>query len=353
MFKRGGVWWTCIRYKGKKIQKSLETPDKKLAQAIEAKIRIEIVEGKYFEKSTEQKKTFKDLMEKFMDEHAPTVSNSMQESYECSLKPLFSFFGNLHLTSITADKISDYKVKRRNEGVSPATINRELAMLSKSLNCAVQDWRWLKEAPRIKRTKLNNERKRWLKSDEEKRLKPVCLSLGYDWLKDIVVFDINTGLRMGELISLEWPEVNLFSKTIFVKETKNKESRTVPLNHEAVEILIRKSRVRSIKTKLVFPNPALSKWDKSNLGKRLRRILLKAGIEDFRFHDLRHTFGSRLAQAGVDINTIARLMGHKDLKMTQRYIHHTVDSLRVGVDKLTNSDYNLTTVGEKWVDRNG
>ena len=347
MFKRSGVWWTCIRHEGKKIQRSLETSDKKLAQVIEAKVRVDLKEDKFFEKSTGQKKTFKDLMKKFMDEHAPTVSDSMQDSYGCSLKPLSLFFGNLNLTSITSDKISDYKVKRRHEGVKPATINRELAMLSKALNCAIQDWRWLKEAPRIKRAKLNNERKRWLKRDEEKRLKSACLNLGYDWLKDIVVFDINTGLRMGELISLEWPEVNLFRKTIFVKETKNKESRTVPLNHEAMEILIRKSSVRSIKTKLVFPNPALSKWEKSNLGKRLRTVLLKAGIEDFRFHDLRHTFGSRLAQAGVDINTIARLIGHKDLKMTQRYIHHTVDSLRVGVDKLTNSDYNLTTVGKK------
>ena len=353
MFKRSGVWWTCIRYKGRKIQRSLETSDKRLAKAIEAKVRTEIIEGKYFEKSTGQKKTFKDLMKKFMDEHAPTVSDSMQESYGCSLKPLSSFFGNLNLASIMVDKISDYKVKRRNEGVSPATINIELAMLSKALNCAVQDWRWLKEAPRIKREKLNNERKRWLKSDEEKRLKSVCLDLGHDWLKDIVVFDINTGLRMGELISLEWPEVNLFRKTIFVKETKNKESRTVPLNQQAFEILMRKSKVRNIHSKLVFPDLAFGKWDKSNLGKRLRKVLSKAGIEDFRFHDLRHTFGSRLAQAGVDINTIARLMGHKDLKMTQRYIHHTVDSLRVGVDKLTNSDYNLTTVGEKWVDRNG
>ena len=113
-----------------------------------------------------------------------------------------------------------------------------------------------------------------------------------------------------------------------------------------MDILIRKSKIRNLEINLVFPNFALKKWDKSNLGKIFRRVLDKAEIENFRSHDLRHTLGSRLTQAGVDINTIARLMGHKDLKMTQRYIHHTVDSLRVGVDKLTNSDYNLTTVGQ-------
>lgn len=112
-------------------------------------------------------------------------------------------------------------------------------------------------------------------------------------------------------------------------------------------ILIRKSKARKLKTKLVFPNAALKKWDKSNLGKTFRRVLDKAKIEYFRFHDLCHTFGSRLAQAGLDINTIARLMGHKDLKMTQRYIHHTVDSLRIGVNLLDGSGHNSVTIGEK------
>ncbi|MCF6153930.1 MAG: hypothetical protein E3K36_01495 [Candidatus Brocadia sp.] len=93
MFKRGGVWWTCIRYRGKKIQRSLETTDKKLAQSIEAKVRTEIIEGKYFEKSIGDSKTFRDMMEKFMREHAPNVSNSMQISYASSLKHLNPYFG--------------------------------------------------------------------------------------------------------------------------------------------------------------------------------------------------------------------------------------------------------------------
>jgi integrase len=167
-------------------------------------------------------------------------------------------------------------------------------------------------------------------------------------LKDVILLDINTGLRLGELLALEWPEVNLFQKTIFIKETKNKDSRTVPLNEAAMAILISKSKIRNIASKLVFPNPAGNIWDQCNLGKVFRNALKKARIEDFRFHDLRHTFGSRLAQAGVDINTIARLLGHRDLKMTQRYIHHTVDSLRKGVEKL-NSDYILTTLSKKGV----
>ena len=88
MFKRSGVWWACIRHNGRKIQKSLETSDKKLAKAIEAKIRTAIVEGKYYEKPIGSDKTFAQLMDKFMKEHAPKVSDSMQRSYSSYLKHL-------------------------------------------------------------------------------------------------------------------------------------------------------------------------------------------------------------------------------------------------------------------------
>ncbi len=131
MFKRSGVWWACIRHNGRKIQKSLETSDKKLAKAIEAKIITDIVEGKYYEKPIGNDKTFSQLVAKFMREYAPKKSVNMQKSYTASSKHLIPFFGDIHLLAITSRKISKYKVLRYEEGVSPATINRETAMLSK------------------------------------------------------------------------------------------------------------------------------------------------------------------------------------------------------------------------------
>ncbi len=116
MFKRSGVWWTCIRHNGRKIQKSLETSDRKLAQAIEAKIRTEIVEGTYFEKLAGHSKTFSKLIERFMKEHAPKVSNNMQTSYKTSLNHLIPFFGESSLLSISPKMISRYKVLRNVEG---------------------------------------------------------------------------------------------------------------------------------------------------------------------------------------------------------------------------------------------
>ena len=348
MFKRSGVWWTCIRHNGRKIQKSLETSDKKLAKAIEAKIRTEIVEGKYYEKHIGHNKTFKQLMERFMKEHAPKVSGSMRNSYTSSLKHLIPFFGESTLLSITRKKISKYKVLRKDEGARPATINRELAMLSKAFTLALEDWEWIngndKPFSKMSYEKENNERDRWLTEDEEKRL----LGNSPRWLREIISFALNTGLRQDELLSLEWNRANLFRKTILIKKTKNGKPKTVPLNRNAMDVIERKSdeKVRMLKNDFVFLSSHGTKIDRHNLRRAFNNAVRKAEIEDFKFHDLRHCFCTKLAQRGVDINKIAKLAGHEDIRMTQRYSHHCPDSLRDGVEALE-VDYNLTTIEEK------
>ncbi len=193
MFKRSGIWWVCIRQNGRKVQKSLHTTDRKLAKSIEAKIRTEIVEGKYYEKPIGDHKTFLQLVDKFMKEYAPKKSVSMQNSYAASIKHLVPFFGDLHVSSITRKHISRYKVLRRDEGAKPATINRELAMLSKAFTLAVDEWEWLTNKPflKITREKENNEKGKYLTADEGKTLLENCP----EWLKDLVVFALNTGLR--------------------------------------------------------------------------------------------------------------------------------------------------------------
>ena len=344
MYKRADVWWTCIRHNGIKIQKSLETSDRKLAQAIEAKIRTEIVEGKYYEKLAGNNKTFMDMMDKFMKEHAPKVSNKTQTSYTTSLNHLIPFFGESSLLSISPKMISRYKVLRKDEGAKPASVNLELAMLSKAFSLAVREWEWLRDNPvlRVQKDKENNERDRWLSKDEETIILDNCP----EWLRDILVFDLNTGLRQDELLSLEWSRVNLLRKTILITNTKNDKPKTVPLNKIALDVINRRSKVRSIKNNFVFFNRNGKKISVNNLRISFNNVMRKAGIKDFRFHDLRHTFATRLAQAGVDLYKISKLLGHKDIKMTQRYAHHCPDSLRDGVEILE-VDYNLTTIGKK------
>lgn len=343
MYWRKGVWWTSITYKGKRSRKSLDTGDKKLAQMIEAKIRTEIVEGKYFEKPVGDNKTFTDIMEKLMKEHAPKVSVNTQKSYSASLKHLVSYFGNSKLLGISPKTVYGYKSLRYSEGVKPATINRELAMLSKAFNLAVKEWEWIKENPlsKVPKEKENNERDRWLTDNDEKRL----LENSPQWLRDIIVFDLHTGLRKGELLSLQWNRVDIFRKTIIIQESKNGKPRTIPLNQIALDILMEKSKIRNIKHNLVFTSSVGTKIDSDNLGRAIESVLEKVDIQDFHFHDLRHTFATRLAQRGIDIYKISKLLGHKDIRMTQRYAHHCPESLRDGVQVLE-FGHNLVTVGE-------
>lgn len=341
MFKRGGVWWASITYKGKRNRKSLETIDKKLALVIEAKIRTEIAEGKYLEKPIDDSKTFPGMMEKFMREHAPKVSINTQCSYSASKKHLSIHFGDSKLSAITPKMIYDYKVLRYSEAAKPATINRELAMLSKAFNLAVKEWEWIRDNPvsKVPKEKENNERDRWLSEDEEKRL----LENSPQWLKDIIVFDLHTGLRQGELLSLQWGRVNLFRKTIIIQVSKNGKPRTIPLNQIALDILVEKSKVRNIKHDLVFTSSVGTKIDCDNLRRTFESVLKKADIQNFHFHDLRHTFATWLAQRGVDIYKISKLLGHKDIRMTQRYSHHSPESLRDGIQVLE-FGHNLVTV---------
>ena len=343
MYKRGGIWWTCISHNGRKIQKSLGTSNKKLAQAVEAKIRTELVEGVYFEKLVGRKKMFKDMMDKFMVEHAPKVSRNMQISYASSLTHLNPFFCESNLLSISPKMVSRYKVLRNSEGAAPASINRELSMLSVAFNVAIKEWEWLKENPvsRVSNEKENNARDRWLTEEEEKCL----LENSPGWLGEIIIFSLNTGLRLGELISLEWSRVDIDKKTIFIDKTKNGDRKTIPLNKNALKVINSLSKVRNIKNDYVFLNRRSGKINPVSLSVAFRRSLEKAKITNFRFHDLRHCFATRMAQKGIDLYMISKLLGHKNIKMTQRYAHHCPESLRSGVDAL-DSDYISTTVGK-------
>jgi integrase len=221
-------------------------------------------------------------------------------------------------------------------------------MVSKAFTLALEDWEWIngndKPFSKMSYEKENNGRDRWLSDDEEKSL----LENSPGWLREIIRFALNTGLRQDELLSLEWNRVNLFRKTILIRNTKNGKPKTVPLNRNATGVIERKSeeKVRILKNDFVFASSRGTKIERHNLRRAFNNAVRKAEIEDFRFHDLRHCFCTKLAQRGVDIYKIAKLAGHEDIRMTQRYSHHCPDSLRDGVEILE-VDYNMTTMGEK------
>ena len=211
-------------------------------------------------------------------------------------------------------------------------MNRELSLMKHAFNLALKEWDWVKENPccRVKMERENNERERVLGYDEEERLLEACPQ----WLSEIIIFALDTGAREGEILTLNVKSIDPFRRVATILQSKTGQYKTIPLTSRVFEILKNKIKVRNLHHDLVFPSENGTKITASNLGRAFRKALKKVGIEDFKFHDLRHSYASRLVQSGIDPYTIQRLLGHKDPKMVQRYAHHSVESLRIAVEAL-------------------
>ena len=329
LFKRGKVWWMSLNYQGRQIRRSTETTDRRLAEAILGKLRVSIVEGKFFDKLQEQERTLQEMMERYFEERGNQLATA--RALRNTVKRLYEVLGEERvLAEITSDVLAQYKTRRAADGMKPASINRELALLSVAFNMARRHWKWCRTNP-VSEAGLcpgEVERDRWLTPEEEARLLSACPR----WVQEMVLFDLNTGLRFGELAALSWADIDLQRRLLTVQKSKNKTKRTIPLNQAAVAIL--KNRIRSTKTNLVFYTRCHTRYWESNVWRAFKAATTQAKVEDFRLHDLRHTFATRLVQSGKDLYGVQRLLGHKDATMTQRYAHHCPESLRALVEAL-------------------
>ena len=184
------------------------------------------------------------------------------------------------------------------------------------------------------------KRKRWLTAEEEARL----LAASPVWLQEIIVFAVNTGLRQSEILNLQWCNVDLFRKTITLLEQKNGGRDTLPVNARTLDVLKARAKVRSLKTDYVFFNGAENRMDARDLLRAFYPAMRKADVKRFRFHDLRHTFATRLVQAGADIYTVQKLGRWKTISMVMRYGHHHSESLRAGIEILDRITAGISTV---------
>jgi integrase len=333
LYRRGPTWWISFSYRGKQVRHSTETDDKKLAEKIYHKVMTEVVEGKWFDRQ-QGTQTFAEMMERYMKEHSSVKKRSTSRD-EVSLKHLLPFFGPLALREIRPANISQYKADRLAAKAAPATLNRELALMKHAFTLSIKEWGWAKENP-VKMVSMEKEaphKDRWLTDDEEKRLLAACPG----WLRDIVVFAVDTGCRRGEILSLSWKQLDLQKGVAIIFGKKTSEWRGVPLTRRLRDVLPVKQapqKVQSLRDDLVFCNPAGYSVNIHELRWAFKTALDEAGISNFRFHDLRHTFATRLAQNGVDLFTIQKLLGHTTFATTQRYAHHYTESLRIGINVL-------------------
>ncbi|HEX8948687.1 MAG TPA: site-specific integrase, partial [Dissulfurispiraceae bacterium] len=197
-------------------------------------------------------------------------------------------------------------------------------------------WKWKVPNPvsDIELPKVNNARVRYLTPEECKKLFDKLDEMEMPYLKPFVIIGLETGLRLSNLCDLSWSEVNLFSRmiTINAEKMKNGDYIGIPLSERAHATLMELQKVRSMSDYVFHDNG--QKLYPVKVQRAFKAALKSAEIENFRFHDLRHTFASLLVQNGADIYAVQKLLGHKDGRMTQRYAHLSVDALRNAIAKL-------------------
>lgn len=317
---RGGkdVYRVLIRLKGSPTQSATFerlTDAKKWAQDTESAIR----DGRYFRTSQSKKHSVEELINRYIRDMLPQKKDGKHQ--EMQLKWWKNEVGALTLADLTPPVIAEFRDKLAEEGRKPATVVRYLAVLSHCCTIAVKEYGWLESNPvlRVSKPKEPRGRIRFLTEDERIKLLEACKE---SWNPDLylaVVFALQTGMRQAEQMNLRWDQINLGKGTIILHDTKNNERRVVALTGEAYSLLNDRSKIRRLDTDLVFPgkNPQRP----PDLRKPWEAALKEAKIENFRWHDLRHTFASYLAMSGATLPEIAAALGHKTLNMVQRYAH--------------------------------
>jgi excisionase family DNA binding protein len=273
---------------------------------------------------------FGQLSKMYLEDYAKHNKTSWKDDQYRLDANMVPFFGKWLVVDISPQHIERYKGHRLGEDVSRSTINRELTILKKMFNLAI-DWGLTTNNP-VRRVKLFSEKdtqkERILTPEEEARL----LEQSPDYLRPILMMALDTGMRRGEILRLRWEDVDLKVKQIAVKHTKNGKDRFVPINARLLAVLSLLGPPRG-KSGFVFPNPATGK-PYTEVKKSFKRACDRAGIKGLRFHDLRHTFASRLVEVGVDIVTIRDLLGHFSIKVTQRYTHSGKNQKAAAVELL-------------------
>lgn len=305
--------------KGERVHKLLDgAKDKESAKALEDAERFNLRQIQGGIKKREEKKysinKAIDLYLNYSKLHKKDYIHDISKT-----KSIKNFFKNKNIDDILTKDIENYiKYLRLEKNLSNATINRYLAALKKMFNIAIaNDMLHRNPCVNIKKLKENNEKIRYLTIEEEKRLFEVLP----EHIKPIVVCALQTGMRRSNILNLRWEQIDFEYNFIEIEKQENK-------GHKIIRIPISEKLLTELKTigiknnGYVFINPETQK-PYNTIRKAWLSALKRANIENFRFHDLRHTVATRLVERNVDIRTVQEIMAHSSISTTQRYMHPT------------------------------
>ncbi len=330
LYQRGRIWYADYYANGERIQESTGTANKREAEKILA-LRVSEIQRGVFVKPVNV--TLPEFGEKYI-EYAKLHKRSWKRDVQM-LGNLQTFFGPCKLRDITPLRIEEYQQARLKQDTAPATSNRELALL-KHMFFVAERWGQHQGTNPVRLVKFlpeNNLRFSTLSEDEEQRL----LYASPPYLRELILFAINTGLRTSDIFNLQWTEVDIKQQRLkkFVK--KSDKPLSLPLNDTAFAVIVAREGSKH------GPNPMTGDKFKDVKG-ALAAAVKRAALAKVTWHMFRHTFASRLTRDGVDIVTVKELLGHGSINCTLRYAHSNDDAKRRAVDKLGNSDKVVTIV---------
>src|SRR5215813_7014428 len=331
------TYYIRYQYQGKDIKECVGRKSrgftKEMAKdALKARLG-EIAKGRFNLDKTRKPIPFSRLVERYREYGASTKRAWAVEKYR--LEPFAKLFGETPLSQITTWQIEKWKAERRKK-VKPGTVNRELTVIKHMFTKAIE-WGMTTTNPAtaVKRLPINDQRTRFLTEAEIQKLLLACeKEITSPWLLSLVTLALNTGMRQGELLNLKWEGVNFERGVISVLQPKTMRWKTIAMNEAAREALNWLNEHRYGDYLLMWP------WGdrvgRTTAYDAFKEACSAAGIKDFRFHDLRHTFASHLVMAGVDLVTVKDLMGHVGINMTVRYSHLAPEHKAQAVAKLGN-----------------
>ena len=318
---------------GKRVRKSFSK--RKDAEAELGKRVSLIAEGRYLDVKRDYKTTLKELLEKYKENYQYQASFESLKNY--CIENFKEYFGEeTKLANIRYIDLETYrnhlmqKFTRHRALRADASVNREMATLRHIFSKAVE-WDMMDRNPFEKGKslllKVSNQRIRYLTEDEITKLLDECKSQKH--LHRIVTCAINTGMRRGEILTLKWSQIR--NGFIYLEKTKTKNRREIPINDDLEQLFkeIRQEQGLTSKYIFIYNSRTIHRVERAYKG-----ALRRAGIEDFKFHDLRHTFASHLVMRGGTLKEAQELLGHKTMTMTLRYAHLSQDHKKKAVNLL-------------------
>ncbi len=308
-------WWLKICVSGHRVQKSTGTTDKQKAQEYHDKLKAQLWDE--IRLGIKPEHTWNEAVVRWLKE---TSHKASQQDDVLHLRWIDKYFSNFKLNQITRDELEKILEARKAEGVSNSTVNRMLEVVRAILRRAANDWEWIDRAPKVRMLPKAQRRVRWLKPKEARALLAELPS----HLHAMALFTLETGLRQRNVTQLEWSQVDLKRSTAWIHpdQAKARKAIPVPLSKRVLTLL---HNLKGMHDRYVFTyngkpvnQPNNSAW---------RKALHRAGITDFRWHDLRHTWASWHAQRGTPLNVLQELGGWSTAEMVRRYAHLSSEHL--------------------------